>query len=234
MTDPYRTADVLGPIVREHRSRASQWQVVMGLFFAVLGLFLIYLFGWPPRGWAEGSLEGGCALFAALAWFAAWSDRGMHVVVHERGVVQHLASKATTILFDDLESIRSEWVRVSGSPTESHTLRAANGEAIHVTHGVEKVAQLVEHVRSRTHDRLLKAAVDAILAGERVRFGPIEACSEGLVVGEDVVAWSGVALGLEHGRLRIAGAGEVEVKEIPNLFVLLALPDAIHTHAALG
>lgn len=151
---PYRQpVDRLGPMVREHRWKATtQMFVVAAIFFVP---WLVPLFArndsdtWDVWTWLMvGVFFLGMPAVGVYVIVTGLKLRTNVVRIHEHGFVHRWKGVETTVDFGDVSDIDSK-VRqttrngIDGPVMHMHKVSVAGGKLLTITHGYEDVAELV-------------------------------------------------------------------------------------------
>jgi hypothetical protein len=233
----YRAAagDELGPLVEEVRPPRVAIRVILVCLLAIglladLGALLS-----PPKGvdgWLTLILIG--VAFPVAALVGLFGRQADAVRLHEHGFV----ARGRAVRWDDVVELRTKRF-VAGrngryrSTLDRYTIHLKNGETLDLRFAFANNDAVLEHIRERTREHLLRAAMLPIT------FGAITVDDAGVRTEFTNLTWSQIARAGFDGAMHnvvIRGPGsawiEVPLHEVPNAHVLCAMVNARATAAA--
>lgn len=248
MSQPYRSAHRpvdLGPAVSRHAKSGT-----------VVGRIVLTLFLCGPAAFLGGrAIIAGVPLFdqaAPLLVSAAWfvvlivlplvavvsivnilRHRGDVIVVHEHGLVAHVAGVDAHIPHAAIRGIRSRVVRTQDGVFHDHCVEYDHDGAsatLSLNGDYEKVEALIEALRQRSLESLVARARLEHDAGRAISFGPVALGPEALEVRGTRLPLAALdRLELRAGVVEVYAKGrtepwaEQEVAELTNVHVLLSM-----------
>ncbi len=224
----------LGPVIETYRG--SRW----ALGVAVVAVLVIVAADFRGRGFSLGSLG-----IVALVAFVALLVLRARVTLHEEGLRWRSILGTQAILWGDVAWLYFSVGRLSALVPRGHfrlRLEGRDGRRLRIDNQVGRAWVLGQRIVERTTPLLLPAVLQRFESGAEIGFGPIRVSpGDGLRVDRRFdpvhIPWADYA-GFRVGRsflfLRATGklTRRVDLRRIPNAFVLLALLD--HTHPNPG
>jgi len=213
---------------------------VVGLVLAGIGLALIG----SSRGWGFGLLVAGgaVALLTVVGVLLTWEAGPQRVWRYEHGLVHRDAKgRLDVVRWTDVRVLR-EITRVysNGSyrgTTFVYRLRHKDGHELVLRDGPlprGELCVLGEEIEKEIIAVRLPRALAALEEGKRLEFGNLAVDLTGISDGRDHLPWREVeSIDTRDGKVRVKRAdrwlnwSSVRVSSIPDVFVLLALADAL-------
>ena len=148
----------------------------------------------PVLAFALGGVFG-VPVTALGAWHAvsAFRERRVRVELHERGVVHRAGSTTTAMLWDDVELVRTSWLRLLAGPGAAHVLVTADGRRVLIPRSLVRADALTAAIEQQTVARMLPRVVRAIEDGAPAVFGPFVATRDALSFRRKELRWSEIA-----------------------------------------
>jgi uncharacterized protein DUF6585 len=226
------------------------WSLLGCAAGASVGLFLFYLaFQMAREGWALPviliALGLGALAGSGYGVYLALPSRFLQVKIFPAGLLSIERDRFLVIYWGQVEAVWEELTidegddPVSGSSkTHKYTVKMTDGVKAVFTDSIRDVAELGGIIEDETSRRLLPLALKKYNEGGEVVFGNWSVSEPGLKhhsklipwesIGK-VEMWKGFLSVTQHGRILYSG-GE-KTAQVPNLFVLLALVDALRGDA---
>jgi hypothetical protein len=150
------------------------------------------------------------------------------VRVHASGIFD-MRGQARAVRWDEMRSLVA--VCNDAGVVLRHVLRTEDGTAITLGRSIGDVDALVDEVRVRMTEHKAGSLEARLAAGGAVRFGAIEARSDGLLLGSNHLAWCELGeIEAEGGQVLVRDRtgqvwGQAALGEVPNAFLLVELAD---------
>ena len=216
--------------------------ILVGL--GIIGLVVLIPTLVPParaRDWPL-LIKFGIVGFAALAagsaaWSRSRSYRGLQILVCTRGLIWMRPEGDEAIHWEAVTALRNitqSGHEVGGSlrPNYQFIIEHGAGKQIVLDETLHNLKHLREMVEERTLDYLLAPALEELREDVPVSFGPILVSPEGIRLKQKRLPWSHYGHGVaESGEVAIYDRDhgkafcKVNMAEVPNVHVLLALAD---------
>jgi hypothetical protein len=162
------------------------------------------------------------------------------VYLFEQGLIQADRAGAVDIRWDQVESVLQAITHryqygVKVASTYIYTIRRIDGYTTRITHFYQDIAELGNAIAERVTAVALPRAVDAVRAGQTVTFGDLSLNLSGIAAaGKGAVPWSEIQkVNVYNGQVSVSRQGKwlswssQQAKDIPNLFVFLALANRL-------
>jgi hypothetical protein len=150
------------------------------------------------------------------------------VRVHANGIFD-MRGHARAVRWDEMRSLVA--VCNDAGVVLHHVLRTEDGAVISLGRAIGDVDALVDEVRVRMTEHKAGSLEARLAAGGAVRFGAVEARSDGLLLGGNLLPWSEVgAIEAEGGAIVLHDRtgqvwGQAALGEVPNAFLLVEIAD---------
>lgn len=217
----------LGPLIVEahpRRTRALFWALLAIGLLADLGALLSRPKG--VDGWMTVLFLG--VAFPVVALLGLFGRQADSVRLHELGFV----ARGRAVRWDDVIELRTER-SIAGrngryrAVLDRYTVRLKNGETLDLRFAFANNDAILDHIRDRTREHLLRGAAPPMT------FGPVTLDDTGVRTEFTSLSWSQIARagfdGAAHNVV-IRGPGsawiEVPLQEVPNAHVLCAMVNA--------
>jgi hypothetical protein len=224
----------LGPEVRTYRAAADRNVIWAAAPFALLLAYVVWLghegllLRWFNSMFSVAAVSTLFLLSITLIVFTSAFGGAEAIRVHANGILD-VRGQARAMLWEEMRSLVA--VCSNTGVVLRHVLRSEEGGALTLGPSIGDVDALVDEVRARMTECKAGAIEARLAAGGAVRFGAIEARSEGLVIGEKALPWCEVGdINAEGGTIFVrdrAGStwGEARLGDVPNAFLLVELAD---------
>lgn len=213
--------------------------VVVGLVLAGVGLAV-----GSSSGWGTGLLVvGGLVALGTVALvLTTWEDRPHRVWRYEHGLVHRdPKGRLDVVRWTDVRVLRDITRHFRGgsytNTTFVYTLRHRSGRDVVLTSSVFPRGQMCvlgEEIEREVTAVRLPRALAALEEGKRLEFGHLAVDLTGISDGHDHLSWREVeSIDTKDGKVRVRRAdrwlnwSSTRVSAIPDVFVLLALADAL-------
>lgn len=242
---------LLGPLVREHRTRWSYVLAVVTLALVLGGMGVLGAVRFAERAsedpsrdtWILGLLTTAPFLLgAALA--GVWAARRIHKVVrlHHGGLHHRDAKGERAVPWRSVDGVYQRIVRVhrAGEDVDvrdEYTIALRDGTALEIDYHFDEVEAFGSAVTAAVTELLLPVHRDALRAGETLDFGPIRLDAGGVHTGDrrlpwdevESISWKAGILASDTAFLMVRRRGgllawaKVPVEQIKNYPVLMAI-----------
>ena len=221
--------------------------LVVGVVLAGIGLAMIG----SGSGWAIGFLVAGglVVLLTLVLILGSWNDLPHRVWRYEHGLAYrgpkgqlHIARWTDVRVLRDItrEYRNGRYVRT----TFHYTLRHKNGNEVGLSDANFRPGELCvlgEEIEREITAVRLPRALTALQEGQRLEFGNLAVDINGISDGRDHLPWREVeSIDTKDGKIRVKRAdrwlnwSSTRVRSIPDVFVLLALAEALRAVNGAG
>jgi hypothetical protein len=249
--DPSEAVAILGPLVREHKTRTTYLAgiFVLGGLFSLFGLYAagrgIYEFAKAPSG--EKALLGALMaapflLVGAIALIWALLRLPLRVALHQGGVYYRSRKGEWAVPWPMVDGVYQKILRIYRAGVEVdvrdvYTIALQDGTMLEVDYHFEDVDAFGNALVGYLTDRLLPHCQQAFRAGQTLTFGVVgidrngvHADGKSLPWGEvESVSWKQGILSSDRAFLQIKRVGgllawaKVPVERVKNYAVLMAI-----------
>lgn len=170
-------------------------------------------------------------------------NSGQRVYVCPAGLVQVKGSAVDAVRWDQVESvtqavtrqtIRVYLIPVARITNHAYTVRRPDGTTLKFKDGLRNVESLGNTIARAATQYLTPRAIAAYNSGAPVAFGSLSVSQQGISKGQTLLPWNQFqGYQISNGRLLIRQQGKrlnwssTPVRNVPNLFVFVALMDSI-------
>ena len=228
------TGDSLGPRLRTFRMAAQRNVIWAAAPFVLLLAYVVWLghegqlLRWFNSMFSVGVVSALFALAIVLIAYTAAVGGAEAVQIHALGIVD-VRREPRAVRWDEMRSLLT--VCSPSGAVLRHVLRSEDGAAMTLASSIGDVEALVDEVRVRMLEHKAGALQARVMGGGSVRFGAIEARSEGILVGGKALPWSDLGdLEAEGGAIVVRDrsghvVGQAPLGEVPNAFLLADLAE---------
>jgi hypothetical protein len=219
-------------------------KVTLGLVitFALFNIWFLYI------AFSGGGVEGpllllGLVLISVFGLWIAWL-LSVKVSLHENGIAYHSLFGSKEMLWDEVyrfyySALKRSINLIPVGTYYSFKLQSSNGQWLSFGNRLEKPEQLGNRLIQLTYPMLFQKCASNFDSGVDVEFGPVRLSrSEGIQIKKvfrvvKIPLDSVVEYHIEEGSLYVFRVGQqgttsVSIRQIPNVFVLVGLLDAIY------
>jgi hypothetical protein len=224
----------LGPEIRTYRAAAQRKVIWAAAPFALLLAYVVWLghegllLRWFNSMFSVAAVSALFVLSITLIVYTAAFGGAEAIRVHANGLLD-LRGQARAVLWEEMRSLLA--VCNETGVVLRHVLRSEDGATLALSPSIGDVDALVDEIRVRMTECKAGALEARLAAGGAVRFGAIEARSDGVVLGDRALPWRDVGdIVAEGGKIFVrdrAGCawGDAPLGEVPNAFLLVELAD---------
>jgi Family of unknown function (DUF6585) len=177
--------------------------------------------------------------FALLFWWEAWRKTGLFVHLLTGGILVREGETWQRFPWEDIDEV---WQSSSAfslnfssfGTKHSFWLRRRDGHQVKLTHYLDGINGLGEHILAETRQRKLPVALEQIVAGEEVRFGDLRVSRKSISVGGNTLLWNEAgSVKVEQGSMALWRKGSLfpiirlQTSGIPNVHVLIDVVNAL-------
>lgn len=239
----------LGTPQKEYGVHYTIWMLVCGigvLLLAGLMAFYGYQLSTSTNSIDVGNAPfllvlSGLALLGALyCLFYPLLYKSWRVYVCSEGFAFARGSKLDAFRWDQIDSVlfliatKYMYGAVSAGTQYKYTVRGMNGAQVVLNNRMTGIKELGETIRDMVTKVKLPQDLAAFKAGNTLKFGPLSINLQGVSNGRETIPWNQITqVQVSNGSVIIQKEGKwlswssVQVANIPNFFIFLALVDAI-------
>jgi hypothetical protein len=232
------------PPFEVYRTNKMIFKVTLGLVIAFV-LFIIWVFYIMSSG---GSVEGqllllGLVLISVFGLWIAWL-LSVRVSLHENGIAYHSLFGSKEMLWDEVyrffySALKRSINLIPVGTYYSFKLQSTNGQWLSFGNRLEKPEQLGSRLIQLTYPMLFQKCASYFDSGVDVEFGPVRLSRSGGIQIKKLFRVVKIPLDsvaeyrIEEGSLYVfrvgqKGTTDISIRQIPNVFVLVGLLDAIY------
>jgi hypothetical protein len=210
-------------------------------FGALLVFGALAAMGEPDSGGIIIAIPLGLLLVGWGFWFIfkAIRERDLRVIVMNDGFVLIRGGSHQVFRWADIANVwqavtvhRSYGVKTG--TTHRYTIQLKNGTKTVLTDTLRNVEALGNNIQEQVTKRILPQAVEALNAGQSIKFGKIQVTPHGLGNGKELVPWNEIkGVSVNMGYISVQKQGKIlnwartSVAQTPNVLVFLSLVDHV-------
>jgi hypothetical protein len=236
------TGESLGPVVRSYRMAAQRNVIWAAAPFALLLAYVVWLghegllLRWFNSMFSVAAVSSLFVLSIVLIVYTATIGGAEAVRVHANGIFD-MRGQARAVRWDEMRSLVA--VCSDAGSVVRHLLRTEDGSVLSLGRSIGDVDALVDEVRVRMSEHKTEALEARLASGGTVRFGVVEARSDGLHVNGKLLPWREVGAIESEGDeiLLYDRAGQpwarAALGEVPNAFLLVEVAERLAVKAVV-